>query len=536
MRARPREMIYSMISKRPWRVSDYFFLSAARRPQSPALIVSGREYSYGELLYDVRTLQESMGHFGLRGSGHVIGVLSPKNSGAFAAQLAIMDLDCIYLPINVDLPPSAINGILTQAEARCLIYDPSMSKDLEQANCFSQTKVLASNPGFTTTTVIQLLSCFESKKAATDKGALAYLLFTSGSTGTPKGVAVSHKNAIALIESVAELVEFNDSDRFTQFPDLTFDLSVSEIFLCWRSGGCLVVPTKREVAGAVRFVQDHRITVWSSVPTLGCILASLKSLKHNSMPTLRFTSFCGESLSSSLTMMWCNAAPNSAIVNFYGPTEATVYSTYYKYHPTAPPVTDTLPIGLPLRNFKFLVVREDRGLVAPGEPGELLLAGPQVVAGYWNDAAATARSFVKDSVASEPVTWYKTGDIVSLVDGQLLFHGRLDRQIKLSGYRVDLHGIEATLRAVSGTELAAVLPMSDGHGQWNGIFGLVAGTQLSAEEILSACAKQLAPYALPSTIMVLGNLPMNANGKLDYLQMEHYVSQARKASKKKTSP
>ena len=147
----------------------------------------------------------------------------------------------------------------------------------------------------------------------------AYLLFTSGSTGRPKGVGVTHANATAFLHAVGERYDFGPDDRFSQTFDMTFDLSVFDMFVAWSAGGCLCVPTQRQLIKPGRFIEDHELTVWFSVPSTGVFMRRLGELKEGRYPSLRWSLFCGEPLPVAVADAWARAAPASTVENLYGP-------------------------------------------------------------------------------------------------------------------------------------------------------------------------------------------------------------------------
>ena len=316
--------------------------------------------------------------------------------------------------------------------------------------------------------------------------------------------------------------EFHNADRFTQFSELSFDVSIADIFLCWKAGACLYIPPFAELMSPVEFTARHQLTVWSSVPTLANNVRALGALKPHSLSSLRVSYFCGEALPAALTRQWQEAAPACVIINFYGPTEAAIFSTFYVYDQRSFPAEDIVPLGRPLSGFQSRILHEDS---APEGVGELLLAGPQVVTGYWNNEAATKKAFVQlpDDEQSGRV-WYRTGDRVSLNrQNDFIFHGRCDRQVKMRGYRIELDEVEAVIRRVTDADLVAVIPVYAKDGRCEDIVAFCDNGFATEDEIKQRCSVFLPAYMVPRRIIRLEEFPRSANGKLDYQLLATYL-------------
>jgi amino acid adenylation domain-containing protein len=347
---------------------------------------------------------------------------------------------------------------------------------------------------------------------------IAYLLFTSGSTGVPKGVMVTHRNAMQFVASVVERYGITEDDRFSQTFDTTFDLSVFDMFVAWQRGACVCCPSRVVLWNPGRFIQDQRLTVWFSVPSLGMLMKRIGALKPGVFPSLRWSLFCGERLPSETAAAWAAAAPNSTVENLYGPTELTVACTAYRWDPERSPAESTfgvVPIGGPLPGMDVLVADETLREVLPGEEGELLMAGPQQTPGYWQDASATAAAYV--TVPGRPGRFYRTGDRVRrpIGDGPITFLGRVDHQIKVRGHRVELGEVESMLLKIPGVESAAAVGWPVALSGALGIAAFVTGGGLEPAVVRTAVQATLQDYAVPQTIQVLSDLPLNANGKVD---------------------
>lgn len=252
--------------------------------------------------------------------------------------------------------------------------------------------------------------------------------------------------------------------------------------------------------------------MWFSVPSVATLMARMKLLKHGMFPSLRQTFFCGEPLPGSVAAEWQKTSPSAILVNMYGPTEATVMCTGEDFGPDCAMTRDIVAIGRPFAGMKVAVATPDLTWVEDGSSGELLLSGPQLALGYLDDSEKTQSKFV--NIDGE--RWYKTGDL-GRRDSNCVFHflGRVDNQVKVLGYRVELEEIEFHLREASGCELVAVIAWPRREGTATGLVAFVSNFKGSVTGVKEAMAQRLPPYMVPNQIQVHSDLPLNNNGKVD---------------------
>jgi D-alanine--poly(phosphoribitol) ligase subunit 1 len=515
------------------RTLDTFFSESVQRwPDRPALYVRGKSWSYAQVDAESRRLEHGLALAGFSGLWRNIGLLYARSLSSYAAVIAIMRSGNVYVPLNPSLPEERLIKIIQDAGIALLIIDTDegipagVINALQGVTCVRTLQIGdRSNARLESMPHEWRSSCEPTAEKETptthDAGPLAYIMYTSGSTGTPKGVAISHPSACSCIKSLHELAQTTQEDRFTQFSALSFDVSISDMFLCWKSGGALYVPTSSEALVPLSFVTAHGITVWSSVPSLANILLRLRLLTHNALPQLRLSMFAGEGLPLELAQAWAAAAPQSRILNLYGPTEVTIFATYHWYPTPGTAYAGILPIGRPFPTMRCLIMRDNQPVEQEDEPGELWMAGDQLATKYWNNTAATEYAFVRyPSEAGAGEVWYRTGDIVSYRhEVGYLFHGRADRQIKLHGYRVELQEIESALREEIGCAFVAVVPVRDGAGMWEKLIAYC--DRIDAEEpgIKARCTRRLPRYMVPDRIVKLDDFPLGAHGKIDYLAL-----------------
>ena len=307
------------------------------------------------------------------------------------------------------------------------------------------------------------------------KSAIAYIMFTSGTTGVPKGVAVRRDNVTSYLCAIKKIAPIDPGTRCSQLFDLSFDLSVHDLLHTWASGGCLYVMDNEEGLDPVGFARRHALQSWFSVPSVFAMARRLNRLSDGMLPELRLSLFCGEPLPVSIAEEWAKVAPNSRILNLYGPTEATIAITSEEFSlvPESADRPATVPLGTAFENCAAVVVDQFGN---PGSVGELWLGGAQISDGYINNEEENSKKFLNKTLPGYDYSrWYRTGDLVRS-DGTygLVFQGRLDNQVKIQGYRIELLEIEEILRRVSNSPDAAAVPWPPSQtGSAEGIVGFV---------------------------------------------------------------
>jgi D-alanine--poly(phosphoribitol) ligase subunit 1 len=285
------------------------------------------------------------------------------------------------------------------------------------------------------------------------------------------------------------------------------------MFVAWTNGAELVSVPENSAALAPRLIRDRNVTGAMIVPSVATQAMDRGLLKPGLMPSLRHTWFLGEALPAGAAAAWALAAPASRITNTYGPTEATILMSWHDVG-GAPDGRSVAPIGKPLPGMDMAVFDDAGNRLGIGGEGELHLAGPQLTPGYWLAPHLDAERFVE----RDGMRWYRTGDVARLEqDIGYVFLGRLDRQVKINGYRVELQEIEGAVRRASGREQVAVLPHPvTSPGNATGTVAFIAGEALAADAVLAAVASLVPHYMVPREIIAVDDLPLNANGKVDY--------------------
>ena len=509
-----------------------FLKSSEQFPDRRALEVAGEFWTYEQLKDKAFSIAATLQEYDQIEEPRLTAILAHRSITAFAGILGSLLRGHGYVPLHPDFPAQRTETMLTRSGCRTLIVGDENIPALDQLLRELDRAMLILLPNTKNSETLRgtfpkhifldqddLLPSDQLRlvnPAATDT---AYLLFTSGSTGTPKGVQVSHQNICRFIDVVKERYSITEQDRFSQLFELIFDLSLFDLFVAWECGACVCCPSIGDARLPAKFIMDSKISIWFSVPSLALAMNKMRMLRPDHYPNLRVSLFCGEALLNDVAAAWADAAPNSIVENLYGPTEVTLACTSYRWQAdksSAEAVHGIVPIGEPFPGMTAIVCDDELAEVATGEEGELLMTGPQVAIGYWNDLEKTSAAFVIPPGKIE--RYYRTGDLVLRpAEGQpFQYLGRIDHQIKIRGNRVELGEIEEVLRTVDGVDVAVALgwPIND-----EGVEGLVSFVQgnksLNIDSLLSSAAERLPSYMVPKEIRQIEELPLNQNGKID---------------------
>lgn len=507
-----------------------FLASAAQFPERDAVVIGQARLSYRALEQRARRIAATLDRYAPRGEGRLTAVFGHRHPTTFAGIVGALMRGHGYVPLNPMYPSARTRAMLERSGCHALVVDPTALGQLEAVLDGVPARRVVLLPDVDEVSNLRtrwsdhivlgaadLASSDEFSLGYASENDIAYLLFTSGSTGEPKGVMVAHRNVVPVIDFATARYGIRETDRLSNTFDLTFDLSVFDLFCAWERGACVFVPTPEQKMFPAKYIRQHSLTIWFSVPSTGVLMSRLRMLSPGAYETLRWVLFCGEALPADIVERFLEAAPKARVENLYGPTELTIACTVYRWDPLHSRnecERGLVPIGEPFPGMQARVVDESLRPVPPGEPGELLMAGPQMTPGYWLDPRRTGQVFVVPP--GESLVYYRTGDLVRWPkDGPMRYLGRIDNQVKVQGYRVELGEVEAVIREVAGVELAVAVGWPRNASGVDGIVGFVGTASIDAETILEQVRSRLPAYMQPSEIRIVSTFPLNPNGKID---------------------
>lgn len=461
------------------------------------------------------------------GRGRRVAVCLPKCVEAVQAILGVLASGAAYVPLAASSPARYIHKQVQDAQVSLLVTTPKIRSLLASAGAAEDCPPSVAVSGLDTG---HGLDPWIGEAPAADPPAVgpddpAAILYTSGSTGEPKGVVLSHRNILSFVEWVVTRFELDPEDRFVSHAPFHFDLSTLDLFASLRLGAAVFLLSEKLALfppAVAQVVRAQRCSIWYSVPTALRMLLEHGRLERGGLPSLRTIFFAGEVFPLTSLRKLMGVLPGPRYVNLYGPTETNVCT--YHVLPGPPDEEQTeIPIGLPCEHLEVGLRGENGRPPAAGQTGEIWVAGPSVMRGYWRrpDLTRAVRFDGRDDS-------YLTGDFGTVgADGRFYFHGRRDRQVKIRGHRVELSEIESVLASCPGVGQAAVV----GAGLQSLSPRLVAfvipalGGTLSATTLRRFSATRLPSHAVPSSYLVRSGLPLLPNGKLDRARLAEWAAE-----------
>lgn len=487
--------------------------SALRYASRPALWVDGQTLSYDELFGRAERMAETIDRHVAPGGS--VGIYCQRDLPSLVGILAAVLSGRSYLPLNPALPDQRLATILALARPRAILAAEDTIETAIRLTAGASVALCA----FDANGQVRAESKGPQVDAADDGRATLYTMFTSGTTGEPKGVRVLDTNVEAYLDGIAPISNLDETDRTSHFFDLSFDLSVHDIFVTLMAGAQLNVLPRDKTMAIVDFATERALTCWFSVPSLAAFCDRLGQLGAGSLGSLRNVLFCGEPLAVSLARTIAAAAPAAQVWNLYGPTEATIAFTAYRLaRPDGLGAMPVVPLGQP--------IGEQRCMIDGESTGELLLGGSQVTPGYLNSPELNGSRFFE---TEDGRRFYRTGDLATMSSEYgYIFNGRIDDQVKINGYRVELLEIDAVLRSASGTpEVASIAWPPAATGQTDHVVAFVSNTAVSPADIRKRCRAQLPAYMVPRKVITLDSMPVSPSGKIDRKALASLLSNTR---------
>lgn len=474
--------------------------------QLPAFCIDNTFYTYRDLAERIKGIQNQILEADPVPNSN-IGVMTFNDIETYASILAILFTGHAFVPINPDHPADRNEAILEQAEISIICSGGTIHEDF--------TKKISG---------VKLINTKSLQFSGSDflfnvnENDLAYILFTSGSTGTPKGVPLKVSNLNAFLRSFFKMgYELDEKDRFLQMFDLTFDLSIMSYLAPLCVGACVyTIPlTGFKYMHVYSVMEEHQLTFTLMVPS---ILTHLRQyFDEIKLDNLKYSLFCGEALYEDITLEWAKCIPNAVIENVYGPTEATIFCSRYVINRQGPNknLNGILSIGKAMDGVELMVFNDSSQKASINEKGELCIAGAQVTPGYWKNEEKNKEAFF----IHEGQRFYKTGDLCYADEsGDIFYSGRVDFQVKIQGFRVELGEIEFHARYFLKSVAAVAVAVQNDLNAWQ-INLFVESDQIQKDELLEHLKAHLPSYMIPSAIIPVPVFPLNTNGKVDRKQL-----------------
>lgn len=483
-------------------------------PNKKAVIAPDRTLAFGELFQGAYAVARQLtGALPQNTQNVLVAVGLPKGWEQIAAVMGILLTGAAYVPIDPTWPRARRSAILQQGVMAVVAEQGAVAQDWDDLPLAvvrqEDTSVDAAADAAADALVV-------ARQTSPDR--LAYVIFTSGTTGTPKGVMMTHRAVQNTIRDINSRFGVSSNDSVFAISALSFDLSVYDIFGLLSAGGHLVLPDEREIrdpSAWVRRLARHPATLWNSVPMLWQMFVEHGTAVEH-MPRLALLS--GDCIPPRLPGDSAHFSPATRLISLGGATEAAIWSIAYETSPNDPPAGwKSIPYGRALANQKMLVLHEDMTPCPDDVPGELYIGGRGLAMGYLGDEALTDQRFITHPRSGERL--YRTGDMARWRgNGQIEFMGRNDTQVKVNGFRIELGDIEAALASLPGVQaaVAAIMPLA---GAGKGLVGYVVPQQsprsLPPNDLHTALRARLPLYMVPQHYVVLEQLPLSDNGKVD---------------------
>jgi len=491
-----------------WPTLDGLFMnSTVRNPGATAVVHDNRQITYGELEQLSRAVAQTLIRNGVN-PGDLVAVVMDPGCEQVIATLAVLRAGAAYLPIDSRLPANRVRELISNGRARNVLTQSWVRPTIKWPQGLRVVEVDRHSPP---NDVLGPVS-----RSASN---LAYVIYTSGSTGKPKGVMIDHRGAVNTILDINERFAIKSEDRLLAVSSLAFDLSVYDIFGLLAAGGTIVIPSRgseRDPTHWHKLINDHRVTVWNSVPAMAEMLAATAAPEAPPMrQSLRLGLLSGDWISLGLPDRLWAAFPDMRLVSLGGATEASIWSVSYSIGKVEPEWR-SIPYGRGLKNQSVYVLDPALEPCGIGMIGAIHIGGIGVAVGYWRDPRRTANRFIIHPRTNERL--YRTGDLGRyLRDGNIEILGREDFQIKIRGFRIEPGEIEATLRKHSGVQ-DAIVSLYEHEAMDKQLVGHVMArphSAVSAGDLRTFLGSRLPEYMIPAALVLLDAFPLTANNKID---------------------
>ncbi len=478
-----------------------FLLSAEQYAGNNAFCINNIFYSYRQFVEKVSAIRNEV--VKLAKENINLGLVANDDIETYAAIIALWLEGKCYVPVNPETPAERNRNVLTQAGASVVI-DSSAQPLFPELDVIESKKLAFKEINLT--------------PVDTSDDALAYIFFTSGTTGVPKGVPITRSNLAGFIAAFFAMdIQMDDSDKCLQMFELTFDLSVMSYLAPLLKGACVYTIPKDKIKFnyIAELFEEQHLTVALMVPSIIHYLRPY--FDEIDCTSMRYSLFCGEALPLDVTKEWGACIPNARIMNVYGPTEDTIFCTHYTFNREGDNKASNglLSIGKAMQETYTIIVNDNNEMVAPGEKGQLCLGGIQLTPGYWKNEEKNKEAFFYTDYKGANTRFYKSGDLC-LADeaGDIMYLGRVDSQIKVQGFRVELSEIEFFAKEyLKKINAVAIAFTNQIHNTEIGM--VIESDEFDTKELISYMKTKMPVYMIPTQMRFEKSFPLNTNGKID---------------------
>jgi len=486
------------------------FIEAVEKfPKENSFLINDKFYSYQDFAQYISGIRNALRSVNIRSKN--IGLVVNDDIETYAAIVAIWMEGLAYVPLHPIQPIDRSLEIISQAEIYLVI-------DSSPETIYTTVSVIKSS-----TLEFEKIDL---KPILTPDEELAYILFTSGSTGKPKGVQITRKNVGAFMKSFwATGIQIDEKDRCLQCFDLTFDVSVQSFLVPLTKGACIYTIPHNQIKYSYVYglLEDHQLTFGAMAPSMIRYLRPY--FDEINIPGMRYNILTAEASPVDLIIEWSKCIPNAEIIDFYGPTEATIYCTYNKFNRNGnnKQLNGMLSIGKPMYGLKAIIIDEENHILSSNEKGELCISGDQLTSGYWKNPEKNKESFFEIESDGSVFRFYRTGDSCYFDDeGDIMLAGRLDYQVKIQGYRIELGEIEYHAREFLNGQNAVAISYSNKIGN-SEIALFIEGPIMSEEALVEYLNSKMPYYMIPTQIIIENNFALNTSGKVDRICLKNQL-------------
>ena len=443
-------------------------------------------------------------------------VYLPKGTNTLISFAGILYSGNYYTPTDVKFPFQKVEGVLKCLKPALIISDRKSAEKLLKNGILEDMILYLEDIDFRQNNKDS--SMYLNRIIDTD---LAYVFFTSGSTGVPKGVAITQRSIIDYIDWAAEEFSIDENVKIANQAPFYFDNSILDIYLCMSCGATLYIPPEMYYAFQAKllaYLEEKKITFIFWVPSALVGSANSGLLERFDLSAIKKVLFCGEVMPNRHLNIWRRVLPEAEFANLYGPTEITCNCTYFPIERQYED-SEKIPAGKAFPGRRVILVDEEgKQVTEPGVQGEICSAGESLANGYYKEPEQTAEKFVLYPVDGTEQRMYRTGDLGSYdEEGNIVFAGRKDFQIKHMGHRIELEEIERSMTALDGVEKSCcVFDMEK-----NRIMGFYLGEK-AASDVRKQMKEQLPVYMVPTKLIQVDEMPLNKNGKTDRNYFKNY--------------